>query len=119
MRNAATKTRRTLVDRITRRGVDDSAARLVIPDERQRQMEDGFLRARGGQYLRLGIQRYVESALSPTRNRLAKTPLPDDRRVLRNGVQRLDERLADERRRRLDRIAYPEVEDGDAAARQV
>src|SRR5215831_6920381 len=82
-------------------------------------MKDGFLGARRGQDLRVGVQRYVKTKVCPSGDGLPHAALADDGRVLRDGVERVDECLADERWGWLDRVADAEVEDRQAAAREV
>src|SRR5579859_5919481 len=82
-------------------------------------MKNGFFGARGGQHLCLGIERDTQAALGPASDCLTQTPLSNHGRVLRHRIQRVDQRLTDKGRRRLDGIANPEVENGHPAPRQV
>jgi hypothetical protein len=77
--------------------------------------------SRGGGREDLGrrVQRDPEAALRPSRHSLAQALLADDRRVLRDGVERLDKRLADELGRGLDRVADAEVVDRLAARGEI
>ena len=100
-------------------GVDDATAGVLLGKERQRQVEDRFLGAGGGDDLRFGIKRDVQSSAGPTRDRLAQTTLADHARILRDGIERIDQRPTHELGCGLDGIADAKIEDLLAAALQV
>src|SRR5215468_10260930 len=113
-RRAAREQDRPLVDRISR--VRVPADRPVRVQRDERQVEERLLRAGARQDLGVRVQRERKAPLEISGHRLAQRGSPRDRRVLRDVRHRLPQRLADERRRRLARIADAEVVDRPARA---
>ena len=107
---------RALVDRIGR--VGKPAERPSGIERRKRQMEQRLLRPLARQDLPVRVEREPEPALQVTGDRLAQRGDAPHGRILRHLRHRGLERLADERRRRLARIADAEVVERSAAAQR-
>jgi hypothetical protein len=83
-------------------------------EEGLRQAEDRLLRAERGKDVHIGVEDDAEPPVDPGDDCLAELGQPGGARVGRGGLDRRDERLADERGRFLPRVAHTEVDQGPA-----
>jgi hypothetical protein len=110
--NARTgKQRPPLGHRIAGLRDDDEVALALGVDDDLREREDGLLRAERWDDLRRRVELHAEAPRAPAGDRLAQLREPLRERVAGALRQRIDQRLPDEGRGRLARVADSEVED--------
>ena len=80
-----------------------------------REGEDRLLRTERRDDLRRWVDRDVEAAVDPARDRLAQLRQAGGARIRRDGLDRRGECFADERGRHLARVAHSEVDQLDTA----
>jgi hypothetical protein len=89
---------------------------MQLVDHDLGEAEDRLLRAERRDDLGAGIDTHVKAPVDPPGDRVAQLRQARRARIRGDLVDRCKERLADERRRQLPRIAHAEVDQVDAAS---
>ena len=107
---ATGEARASLGDRIPRGRRDHHVLSPGRIEDELREREHDLLRPEDREDLRIGIHPGLEPSLDPCRDRVAELRQPGGPWVARHGFERIDEGVADERRRLLTGVTDAEVD---------